>query len=512
MKSLFFSVLLTVAIFFSSYAGNEKTFDESFKSNTNFQINHISLPVDNRTAGSRPYSQKNNNGSFCFKNLFKHKKTTSGYFKKEPYLLFTGDNSEMLVLWQTDSTRSCIFDYGTDTTYSQGSFTVDEYGNDHQYKILISDLLPETKYYYRVNCNDVIKKGSFFTGPGDEATSFTFYAYGDTRSNPNAHNSVAGQVVQEIEQSPETQTFIISSGDLVSNGNHENDWQQQFFSSDYENIRKMMAELPYFAAIGNHEGQGVLFKKYFPYPMYTTDRFYYSFDYGPAHFTVVDQFTNYQTGSPQYNWIVNDISSSNKKWKIFVFHKPGWSADGGHSNSTTVQQVLQPLFEQHGIQLAIAGHNHYYARAVVNGVHHITTGGGGAPLYNPNPNYDSIVTVSKSYHFCKISINGDTLTFTATKYNGSNIETFKIVNINTKIDKQKVKYDFKVYASGKYINIENRSNTKGIVTVFDNYGHKVFEKNITGITNAIPVKTSGIYFVRLTNGNKIVAVKKLFIK
>jgi len=107
---------------------------------------------------------------------------------------------------------------------------------------------------------------------------------------------------------------------------------------------------------------------------------YYSFDYGPVHITVIDQETDYLPGSQQYNWIVNDLSATDKLWKIAVFHKPGWSAGGGHSNSKNVQNYLQPLFEKYGVSFAICGHNHYYSRAVINGVQHITTGGGGMIL------------------------------------------------------------------------------------------------------------------------------------
>ncbi len=508
MKSLFLSVsLLIITQFCYSGSIQERCFNKN-SCRINFQKR-------NNKSGENTLFFGHNKNDRCLslsKKIFKGKRKDFGYFKKEPYLLNTADNSEMLVLWQTDSIRSCFFEYGTDTTYSQGYFTSTEYGDDHQHKILVTGLLPETKYYYKVSCNNVDKKGSFVSAPGEDATSIIFYAYGDTRSNPAAHDAVAEQIIQEIEQSPDKQTFIVSTGDLVANGNRENDWQEQLFGSDFQNIRKMMAELPYLAAVGNHEGQGTLFKKYFPYPMYSTDRFYYSFDYGPAHFTIVDQFTNYQHGSSQYNWIVNDISSSNKKWKIFIFHKPGWSAGGGHGNSTTIQQVLQPLFEQYGIVLAISGHNHYYARAVVNGVNHITTGGGGAPLYNPKPNYDSIVTVSKSYHYCKIAIDGDTLTFKSIKDDGTTIETFKIDNTNTNIDEQTAKQDVKIFSTGKTIKIKNTWNTNGIITVYDDYGRKISEKKITGIDNEIPVNIPGIYFVRLTNGNKIVAVKKLFIK
>ena len=68
---------------------------------------------------------------------------------------------------------------------------------------------------------------------------------------------------------------------------------------------------------------------------------YYSFDYGPVHVVVLDQYTNggnYGSGSPQYTWLVNDLSTSTKPWKIIVLHQPGWSCNGGHPNDTNVQR------------------------------------------------------------------------------------------------------------------------------------------------------------------------------
>ncbi|MBK9777871.1 MAG: hypothetical protein IPP62_16200 [bacterium] len=59
--------------------------------------------------------------------------------------------------------------------------------------------------------------------------------------------------------------------------------------------------VPFQARMGNHEGLGILFQKYLPYP-FVNGR-YWSYDYGPAHFTVVDQYVNYAPASVQYEWI-----------------------------------------------------------------------------------------------------------------------------------------------------------------------------------------------------------------
>jgi hypothetical protein len=436
-------------------------------------------------------------------------------FRKAPYLLYPGENNKMLILWQLKETKSCFVEWGTDTTYSAGQSTTQETGASHIHKILLTGLNPETKYYYRVVCDTVyVKKGDFITGANPSSAKVSFYAYGDTRSYPDIHDSVAKAVLNSISANPASQTFIISSGDMVSNGDNEDDWDNQFFAPEYGNLQKMLATLPYLSTMGNHEGQGLLFAKYFPYPMFVNGQYYYSFDYGPVHFTVIDQFDNYKPGSAQYNWLVNDFSTSTKPWKILVLHKPGWTAGGGHSNSSDVQNYIQPLCVQYGVQFVVAGHNHYYARASVNGVQHITTGGGGAPLYNPNPNKDSIVKVDKSYHYCRFDIDNDTLTFTAVRSDGSVIETFDY-HINAtggiKTSSKVLINGVNVYAAQRSIVVRMENNINGKIEVYDTTGRRIYKsKNRSGKVN-IPVAMPGVYFVRISV-NDITTVKKVVIR
>ena len=128
---------------------------------------------------------------------------------------------------------------------------------------------------------------------------------------------------------------------------------------------------------------------------------------------MIDQYTSYGPGSAQLQWITSDLSASTKPWKFVVLHEPGWSAGGNHPNNTQVQTDMQPLCLQYGVSIVFGGHNHYYARAVVNGIEHLTIGGGGAPLYTPDPSYPYVVASARAYHYCKIAISGGTLTFQA---------------------------------------------------------------------------------------------------
>ena len=352
-------------------------------------------------------------------------------FVKGPYLLYPANNTKMMILWQTSSTNTCTVDWGTDSNCYSGSKATVEYGTAHQHKIMLDGLTPGTKYYYRVTTNNACTKASnFISGPTDTSRVVSFYAYGDTRSYPATHDLVAKKIMDEVSLNPKSQSLIIMSGDLVQTGDSEDSWTKEFFLPTYTNIQNMLSKLPYLATMGNHEGQGLLFAKYFPYPMYASGRYYYSFDYGPVHFTVLDQYTSYTEGSAQYSWLVNDLAASSKPWKIILDHEPGWTAYGAsgvHGNNTTIQTVVQPLCKKYGVSFIISGHNHFYSRANVDNVMHITSGGGGAPFYTPTMQ-QYIVIMDKSNHFCKIDINKNVLKFTAERSDGSIIESFDYVS------------------------------------------------------------------------------------
>lgn len=346
---------------------------------------------------------------------------TGAAFRKEPYLLFAGDEDAIEIHWQLDSAAPCTLDWGLDTDYAQGTVVTAEYGEDHQHAYAVTGLAPSTPYYYRVRSGGGAKTGSFRSPPGPDASSLKFFAYGDTRTYPAEHDSVARAIVERFTADPDYQTFTLLTGDLVSDGDDEEKWDAQFFDPCYSNIAALHANLPTVAARGNHEHEALLFAKYFPYPFVIGRA--WSFDYGPAHFTIVDQYVDYAPGSLQLSWIEHDLETTDRPWRFMVIHEPGWSA-GGHENDTEVQEYLQSICVQHGVQMVFAGHNHYYARAVVDGVEHVTTGGGGAPLYEPDPQYPHLVAIAEKHHYCAIEIDGDSLKFAALDCAGDTLDWF----------------------------------------------------------------------------------------
>jgi hypothetical protein len=452
--------------------------------------------------------------------------------RKAPYLIYDGNELEMQVIWQLYSTESCQIEWGTDTLYSIGSAQTFEYGSDHQHTYTITNLIPVTKYYYRVIVNQEVHAGTFHSAPTTNASAINFFAYGDTRSNPGIHDQVAAEMVATYTLNNDFQSFIISVGDLVNNGNNESDWDNQFFDPAYVNIQEILASLPYQSCMGNHEGSGVLFSKYFPYPF--VDGRYWSFDYGPAHFVVVDQYTSYGPGSGQLTWIGNDLASTTKLWKFIYLHEPGWSAGGGHSNNTSVQNYIQPLCEQYDVSIVFAGHNHYYSRAVVNNIQHITTGGGGAPLHQPNGGYPNVVSTAEEHHFCKVEIDENTLNFTAVTRTGEVIDSFTIekqpVNTDSK-PSQVVSQEYILHSAYpnpfnpitkiKYQIPDQVHNDNVFVTlkIFDVLGNQITElvnEEISAGTYEIYFDAkgfpSGVYFYQLKAGDFSQTKKMLLLR
>ena len=212
------------------------------------------------------------------------------------------------------------------------------------------------------------------------------------------------------------------------------------------------------------------------------DDMYYSFDYGPVHIAVVDQYDNgsyspAKLSSVQLNWLQNDLAFSNKTWKFILLHEPGWSAkytSREHGNNIDVQNNIQPLCMQYDVKAVFGGHNHYYAHCKVDSVNHFTLGGGGAPLYNPSHTSGGVIVYAEAtYHFMKVQITGDTAVLTAIKPDGSIIETTNL-HIPTSGLNENIADKIKVYPnpSDGIINIQFSGFSNADLHLYDMSGRE----------------------------------------
>ena len=313
--------------------------------------------------------------------------------------------------------------------------------------------------------------------------------------------------------------MIIHTGDWVYS-DAESKWTNEFFNRTNASQNLIMhATLPQMGCRGNHEGSAIRYKQYFPYD-YQPDGYYYAYDYGPVHIAVIDQFIEYTPGSAQYNWLVNDLSTSTKNWKIILLHKPGWSARGGHSNNTSVQTVIQPLCTQYHVSMVMGGHNHYYARGVVENIVHLTIGGGGAAGYIPQPGQPNIVTYTAGLSYMRFDIDQDTLYAYAMDDSGTIIDSFTLMNTTTNVaGNEPIATDVRIIPNpsiGKFDFYCNQDLTGTDFEIYNLSGHLIKKihntSDIEKTTIDISGQSAGIYLLKTNIKGVPITTKLLLIQ
>ena len=328
----------------------------------------------------------------------------------------------MTILWQTDKPTTSRLEYGQFSLKDRKSVSVETTDPSSLFHHTLTGLEAGKLYNYRVLSGKQTAEGSFRTAPDKASSNICFLAYGDTRNNPKMVALTSDSVMKLIKEKPAYQTFILHVGDFVGNGDKEKEWNEQFFKKN-----DMLRYIPLIGARGNHEHSCALYNKLWPFPYIAKD--YWSFDYGPVHITVLDQYALGDDMKKQEEWLTKDIKENTSKWKFILMHEPGWSAGNNHSDNLWVRNTIQPLCISNGVQIVFAGHNHLYSRSMIDGVAHIVTGGGGAPLYDAAAtNKPYIAAAAKKNHFCRISIHNDVLEFTVIQPNGEILDSMTMTN------------------------------------------------------------------------------------
>lgn len=344
-------------------------------------------------------------------------------FTKGPYLTYKGDNTEMTVLWQRPHGLDCEIKWGTTTAYADGSEVVSADPADNFYQIDITGLTPGTKYYYSID--NGVGTGEFWAAPADNAKNVKILGWGDTRHNPNNTEKVSKQILRRPNNA---QTLLLNSGDWTGHDSLKN-WYEGYFNQSYAANLELHSKVPSCGPRGNHDWyrspDSPNFRRFFPSP-YLNKYFYWSFEYGPVFVAVVDQYTDFGPGSAQYIWLENELQNTTKKIKIVALHEPGWTA--GYHKPNLITRELQPMLKANDVAVVLAGHNHFYSRADVDGIAHVTSGGAAAGLSSPENGHPNIVSYSKSFHFVEFEVtNGNTLKSTAIDDNGSVLDTWTFV-------------------------------------------------------------------------------------
>lgn len=88
----------------------------------------------------------------------------------------------------------------------------------------------------------------------------------------------------------------------------------------------------------------------------------YSFDYGDAHFLCLDS-NIYLDPSDQslIDWIEDDLKNTDAMWKFVTYHHPAYNIGKEHYSEQHMR-VLSPTFEKYKVDFIFHGHEHNYQR------------------------------------------------------------------------------------------------------------------------------------------------------
>ena len=295
--------------------------------------------------------------------------TVSGTTPTRISVAVNGDPSTQKgITWYTnENTTSVVEIAGIDGTLATNCTItyeeVFEWEGKFVHKALVSDLTPGTLYLYRVgNGTDFSEVGKFVTDNDDD--KFGFIAVADVQAG-NLENFMKGAKVTEaaFAEMP-TAEFMVNLGDFTDDSTNE-EWD--YYDTAMKDINLGTTIVP---IAGNHDGLGVenwfnnMFNLDTSESVQTKDGVNYSFDYGNAHFAVLNTNDILSISIPQLNWLENDLNSTDKDWKIVFLHKSPYSLgkDAKWPDALYLQRSLTKVLDKCNVDLVMSGHDHQYLR------------------------------------------------------------------------------------------------------------------------------------------------------
>jgi len=193
------------------------------------------------------------------------------------------------------------------------------------------------------------------------AQDFRFVLLGDRTGEAQA--GVYEQVWKQIAS--EKPAFVVSGGDSIEGLNDapaEDEWRR------FLQIRMPFSRYPLFLAPGNHDVWSAvserLYEKYSGHPLH------YSFDYGNAHFTMLDSSRSDQLPASELAFLESDLKAhAAQPVKFIVSHRPFWLLDVAMRNPDF---PLRRLAKQYGVPYVIAGHVHQMLHLELDGVTYVS--------------------------------------------------------------------------------------------------------------------------------------------
>ena len=340
-----------------------------------------------------------------------------------PYLQNVKTDS-MTIMWETTTPVVGFVEYGLGDKHDQKAVEP-EARKIHE--IVLNGLEVGARYTYRAGWGSTVLPATHFnTAPPPGTKDWRMVVYGDNRSNPGTHSRNVERI-RELDPA-----IILNSGDLVARGSQYEQWKPQYFDP----LRGVSGNIPVFPCLGNHEQNAKHYYDYHSLPA-ENDEVFYSFDYANAHIIALNSNSRdapFELGSKQTQWLIDDLEKhKDATWKFVFFHHPLFRAHATRG-ITPQRWVWQRVFEEHGVDMVINGHDHYYMRSYPIGdytgkpklgMYHLISGGGGAGIYPMAPKIHAAFR-REIHHVTAIDIQDDRLIGRAVDIDGNVFDAFVV--------------------------------------------------------------------------------------
>ncbi len=325
--------------------------------------------------------------------------------------------------------------------------------HNYYYTAYLHDLTPGTTYHYRIWLGNIATPWQTFTTAPTAINDFSALILCDSQCGQSYESW--GHAFRTVWQRHPDAHFFAIMGDLVDNGQQEWQWQN-FFAA----IADVLPRHLFVPIMGNHECYSLIWKFCRPrryelsYNLPANDspelqNYYYSYDYGPVHFMVLNtQMLELKDIHPdllarQKAWLRQDVKNHPAKWRVVLMHKDILAYDEYQEGSKTMMSIsdvgyaLMPLFDELNIDLVLTGHMHTYRNR--GHIHHLAPADNG-PVYimsGPCGNQQYNVPADKHFdrsaiaqptppNYLLLSVQEEKLTITCYTVDGEFIEKMEL--------------------------------------------------------------------------------------
>jgi predicted phosphodiesterase len=286
------------------------------------------------------------------------------------------------IVWMTHQNCACHIEFGTDKKLGQKAHASTDGlidANSRVHRVTLPALKPDTAYYYRIVARPILQFQAYEVEYGRTQTSevYRFKTLSNTAKKirfaclNDVHNNipVLRRLMDVVGDKPE---MFFLNGDIVNDPPSEELIVAKFLGPYGELFAH---ERPFVYVRGNHETRGAFARMLKNYLALPDDKYYFSFDHGPVHFTILDTGEDKADSNEEYSglvdfdayrevqrqWLREEVETpafKNAPFRVLMTHMPFFGSSCGGYGPTACRKSWADILNDAHIDMHFCGHTH----------------------------------------------------------------------------------------------------------------------------------------------------------